>query len=168
MPNKILRFVMLTVVLSAAPLLAQNGAPPSTGNPSSTPPPARTGQEPCWRQAGIGRSVMDQRHSIEMDVHSQVANVCENSSLTPQQKQQQVREIRQQAQQKMDALITPEQQSTLHACQQQRAANGSPNGGHHPGGAGPCGNFAASQGRQGASNGRTGGNPQPPADTPQN
>ena len=170
MPIKILQIVMLTLLYSAGPLLAQNGAPPSTGNPpSSATPPARARQEPCWQQAGISRSVMEQHHSIEMDAHSQVASVCENSSLTPQQKQQQAREIRQQAQQKMGALITPEQQSALHSCQQQRAANGSPNGSHRPGGAGPCGNFAASQGRQGPSNGRAGGsNPQPPADTPQN
>lgn len=167
MPNKILRVVILTFALSAAPLLAQNGTAPSTGNPPQSTPPAPTRQEPCWRQAGITRPVMEQRHSIEMEVHSQVASVCENSSLTPQQKQQQVREIRQQAQQKMDALITPEQQGTLHACQPQRGS-GAPNGGHHPGGAGPCGNFATSQGRQGASNGRTGGDPQPPADAPQN
>jgi hypothetical protein len=112
---------------------------------------------------------MEQHRSIEMDAHSQVASVCENSSLTPQQKQQQVKEIRQQAQQKLDALLTPEQQGTLHACQQQRAANGAPNGGHRPGGAAPCGNFGGSQGRQNPSNGSApGSNPQPPANPPQN
>jgi hypothetical protein len=111
---------------------------------------------------------MEEHRSIETDAHSQLASVCENSSLTPQEKQHQVREIRQQAQQKIDALITPEQQSALHSCQQQRAA-GSANGGHHHGGAGPCGNFAASQERQGPSNGKaSGSNPQPPADAPQN
>jgi hypothetical protein len=168
MPNTILRFLMLTLLFSCAPLWAQNGAPPSAGNPPSSAPPARARQEPCWRQAGIRQSVMEQHRSIEADAHSQVAGVCENSSLTPQQKQQQVKEIRRQAQQKMDALITAEQQSTLHSCQQQRAANGSPNGSHRGGGAGPCGNFAAAQGRQGPSNGKAGGNPQPPADVPQN
>ncbi len=168
MLKDILRFAVVTVLFSCGPLLAQNGAPPSAGNPPSSAP-AQTRQEPCWRQAGISRTVMEEHHSIEADAHSQVASVCENSSLTPQQKQQQVREIRQQAQQKMDALITPEQQSALHSCQQQRAANGSPNGGHHHGGAGPCGNFAGAQERQGPSNGRAAGsNAQPPATAPQN
>ena len=70
MPIKILRIVMLTLLYSAGPLLAQNGAPPSTGNPpSSATPPARSRQEPCWQQAGISRSVMEQHHSIEMDAH---------------------------------------------------------------------------------------------------
>lgn len=166
MPNKILQFAILTLLFSAEAMWAQNAPPPGSNPPSSTS--AQTRQEPCWRQAGITQSVMEQHRSIEMDAHSQVASVCENSSLTPQQKQQQVKEIRQQAQQKLDALLTPEQQGTLHSCQQQRAANGSPNGGHRPGGAGPCGNFGGSQGRQNPSNGSAGGsNPQPPANAPQ-
>jgi hypothetical protein len=102
---------------------------------------------------------MEQRHAIERDTHSQVAAICENSSLTPQQKQQQARETREQGQQKMDALITAQQLSTLHACQQQRGTYHPHNEGSHPGGAGPCGNFAASQGRQGPSNG---GSPEQP------
>ncbi|MFZ0770847.1 MAG: hypothetical protein WCA49_02470 [Candidatus Sulfotelmatobacter sp.] len=155
----------------AASSLAQDGTPPPSSNPpSSAQPahPARTGQEPCWQQAGIGQPVIKRRHTIERDTHSQIEGVCENSSLTPRQKQEQVREIRQQAQQKMDALVTPEQLSTLHSCQQQRAASRPSNEGQRPRGSGPCGNFASSQGRQGPSNGNTASdNPQPPADSPQ-
>jgi len=159
MTKNVLRFSIVSLLFSAGFVFAQNSAPPS----------ARPRQEPCWKQAGISPSVMEQHHAIELDRRSQVETVCQNSSLTPQQKQQQVREIRQQAQQKMDALITPEQQSTLHACQQQRGMNGSSNGGQHPGGAMPCGNFGSSQGRQGPSNGRApGSNPQPATDVPQN
>jgi len=112
MLKDILRFATLTVLFSCGTLLAQNGAPPSAGNPPWSEP-AQTRQEPCWRQAGISRTVMEEHRSIETDAHSQVAGVCGNSSLTPQEKQQQVGEIRQQARQKMDALITPEQQSAL-------------------------------------------------------
>jgi len=168
MGKRVLRFAVVTVLFSCSLLLAQNSAPPSGGNPAP-PTGGRSRPEPCWQQAGISRTVVEEHHSIEMDAHSQIATVCENSSLTPQQKQQQVREIRQQAQQKVDALITPEQQSALHSCQQQRTGNGSSNGGHRPGGAGPCGNFAAAQGRQGSSNGKaTGSNPHPPEGGPQN
>lgn len=171
MPKKILRFAMVTLALSAGLLFAQDSTPPSSSNPPSSAPPAhlaRGRQVPCWQQAGISPSVMEQHRTIERDAHSQIEAVCENSSLTPQQKQQQAREIRQQAQQKIDALVTPEQQTTLRSCQQQRAANRLPNEGRHAGGAGPCGNFGSAQGRQGSANGNTGGNPQPPADTPQN
>lgn len=148
-----LRLITSAFLFSSVALVAQSSNPPS-----STPPARR---EPCWRQAGITQSIMQQRQQIERDAHSQIAAVCENSSLTPQQKQQQAREIHEQAQQKVNAVITPEQQNTLHACQQQRSGN-RPNEGRRPGGAGPCGNFAASQGRQGSDNGSAGGSPQQP------
>jgi hypothetical protein len=159
MTKRVVRFALLNFVLSTAALFAQNGTPPSSGNPPTTPSRAR--QEPCWQQAGISRAVMEQHQAIERDAHSQIAEVCENTSLTPQQKQQQAREIRQQAQQKVDALLTPEQLTTLHACQQQRRGNGATMEGHH-GGAGPCGNFSEGQGRQGTANGNANGNPQTP------
>jgi|SRR5579872_984852 hypothetical protein len=153
MIQKIFR-VAVVIGFSAAALWAQS-APPS-GNSPSSPPPAR--QEPCWKQAGISRSVMEQHQQIERDAHSQVASVCEDSSLTPQQKQEQVKQIRQEAEEKTAALIPAEQLNTLHACQQQRHGG---NMQHHAG-AGPCGNFERQQGRQGSANGNAGGNPQPP------
>jgi Spy/CpxP family protein refolding chaperone len=156
MTKNILRLAMLNLLLSAVALWAQSSAPPA-GNAS-----ASGRQEPCWRQAGISKSVMEQHQSLERDGHSQIAGVCENSSLSPEQKQQQVREIRQQTQQKVDTLLTPEQLTTLHACQQQRRGNNGNAGEGHHAGAGPCGNFAASQGRQGAANGNAGSPPQTP------
>lgn len=66
---------------------------------------------------------MEQRWATERDTRSQVEAVCANSSLTPQQKQQQAREIRQQARQKMEGLVTPEQEKALTACQQERGMN---------------------------------------------
>jgi len=132
-------------------LLAQSGSPPSS-------PPATQRPEPCWKQAGISHPVQEQRHGIESEVRSQIASVCEDSALTPQQKREQARKLRQEAEQKMDALITPEQQSALHACQQQRAGGRGQYGGRHGEGGSPCGNFRGPQGPQGSS----GGNPQQP------
>lgn len=82
------------------------------------------------QQAGIEKSVMEQIHSIAHDAHSAIENVCSNTSLTPQQKQQQVREIREKAMQKREGLLTADQQKALMACQQARSGN-------HPGGGGP-------------------------------
>jgi hypothetical protein len=78
--------------------------------------------------------VMEQIHSIVRDAHSQVESVCSNSSLTPQQKQQQVREIRERAMQKRESLMTADQQKTLMACQQARNGNHAGAGGPHEGG----------------------------------
>ncbi len=131
--NKIVRFTiaMLSVVFLATLVVAQNGAP------------AGASQEPCWKQAGINKSVMEQRHAIERDIHSQIEAVCQNSSLPLHEKQRQAREIRHAGQQKLDALITPEQQTTLRACQQQRGNHA--NDGRHPGGGGPCGNMGGAE-----------------------
>jgi len=147
-------FLRIAVVIFWSALALAQTAPPSNSSPSS---PQAGRQEPCWKQAGIGQSVMEQHQQIEHDAHSQMVSVCEDTSLTPGQKQEKVREIRQQREEKINALLTPEQQSTLHACQQQRHGG---NMAHHAG-AGPCGNMGA-HGRQAPENGDAGGNPQPP------
>jgi hypothetical protein len=110
---------------------------------------------------------MEQHRAIEHDAHTQVNAVCENSSLTSRQKQQQVREIRQQAKQKMDALLTPDQREALHSCQETRAEE-HPHGEHH---GGPCGMEQSPQVPANAPGGKgEGSNPQPPENNspPQN
>jgi len=162
-------------LLCAGPLLAQS-APPTTNPPSQIRPARRGGQGSCLQQAGIDRSVMEQIGSIVRDARSQVESVCSNSSLTPQQKQQQVREIREQAMQKREGLLTADQQKALMACQQER-------GGYHPGSGGPhegmggggCGEmprggsrpFGSPNGAPGSGNG-TSNPPSPNQSSPQN
>jgi hypothetical protein len=156
-------------LLFCAPLLAQNTPP--TANPQ-----ARMGRggEPCWQQAGIDKSVMEQRWALEKDTRAQVEAACSNSSLTPQQKQQQAREIRQQAKTKMEGLVTADQEKALTACQQQRGmnhngmgGNGSQQGsGMHEGGG--CGEWPHNGARpNGTSGANSSGNPPPPS-PPQN
>ena len=96
-------------------------------------------EEPCWRVAGISKSAIEERQVIARQARAEVEAVCADRSLTAQQKQQRIREIHQQAKQKSDGLITPQQQESLQACQKQRAANHPAFGGHHAGGTGPCG-----------------------------
>jgi hypothetical protein len=105
--------------------------------PVPTPVPVRPRLEPCWQVAGIPKSVMDQRSMITRETHQQVEAVCANTSLTPQQKQQEIKQIHQQEKQRMEGLITPEQQSAMHACQQERNPNPAPHIAHAR--TGPCG-----------------------------
>jgi len=160
-----------SLLLCSATLLAQ-GTPPA-GNPSQT---GRRGNfEPCWQQAGIEKSVMEQRWATERDTRSQVEAVCSNTSLTPQQKHQQVQEIRQQARQKMEGLITPDQEKALRSCQQARGTNhgaggGQGGGGAHEGAGGGCGEWSHGGAHPGsgpnATPGSNGGNSNPPQSNP--
>jgi hypothetical protein len=111
------------------------------------PQPNRSGRQvPCWQQAGIPKGALERHAAIDREARSQMANVCSNPSLTPQQKHQQIHEIRQQAKQRMEALATPEQRQAFFSCRQERGLRGPvegelrapagcgelPNGGAHP------------------------------------
>jgi Spy/CpxP family protein refolding chaperone len=111
---------------------------PSPASPRGTTAQRAPRQVPCWQQAGISQSAIQQRKQIEESTHSQVESVCSDSSLTPQQKQQKIRELRQEARKQVEGLITPQQEQALKSC---RAGRGeAPHmGGMHGGGAGPCG-----------------------------
>jgi hypothetical protein len=170
MSLKMLSFLAVTL-LFCEPLLAQNTPP---ANPSGQPRLGGRGGTPCWQQAGIDKSVMEQRWALEKDTRAQVDAVCSNSSLTPQQKQQQAREIRQQAKTKMEGLVTADQEKALTACQQQRGMNhnGMGGGSQQNGGAGHegggCGEWPHNGARpNGASGPNSSGNPPPPS-PPQN
>jgi hypothetical protein len=139
------------VIAGALPMLAQTSSP--SNNQQGQNGGGRRGNfSPCWQQAGIEKSVMEQRWAAERETRSQVEAVCANSSLTAQQKQQQAREIRQQSRQKMEGLITPAQEKALTACQQERGMNhggGGPQAGAQQEGGG-CGEWShGGQGGQG-------------------
>jgi hypothetical protein len=98
-------------------------------------------REPCWKEAGIPASVIQQRRSIEQNAKSQIAAVCADSSLTAQQQAAQIKAIHQQTQQVLQALFTPQQEEALKAC---RAARESGKQTPHPEtpkaqATGPCG-----------------------------
>jgi Spy/CpxP family protein refolding chaperone len=157
----------LALLLCASTLFTQT-TPPAANPQGQTGGPRRGNFTPCWQQAGIEKSVMEQRWSIERDTRSQVEAVCSNSSLTPQQKQQQARELHQQARQKMEGLITAEQEKALTACQQQHAgSNNHPGGGGMHGEGGGCGEWPHTGQRpsgspNGAPGSSNGGNSTPP------
>lgn len=126
-------FYTILVVLCAGTLLAQSNAP--TNGTQSPTRPMRRGGESCFQQAGIDKSVMEQIHTISHDARSKIETICSNSSLTAQQKHEQTKEIREQAMQKRDALMTEDQKRALNTCQQARSGN-HPSGGMHEGNGG--------------------------------
>jgi len=119
----------LLIALIGRPLLAQTAPTPPSGVPTRRP-------QPCWKQAGISSSAMPQIREIRQTLHTQVESVCSDSSLTSQQKQQHVQQLREGAYQQVDALVGSQQREALVSCQEQRAGSGT----HH---GGPCGGMAA-------------------------
>ena len=136
------------LVLAALPLAAQT----STGVPAprSTAPAApgtQHGRQPCWQVAGISQQTLQQRRSVEENTRSQVQSVCANSSLSQEQKREQIRQIREQARKQIEGLITPQQEEALKSCREQRGSGENHGGGmHHGGGEGPCGDMPAGNG----------------------
>ena len=151
----------LAVVVAVAVLTVQ-ASPQTTPVRIQQPIPVHPGpgaagahprQEPCWQVAGISKSAMAERRAIQQRTRSEVEAVCAESSLTPQQRQQRIRQIHEQAKQQLDALVSPAQMQELKSCQMSRNHGGG-HGGGHPGiggGHGPCGELPAK------------GGPKPPA-----
>jgi hypothetical protein len=128
--------------LSALPLLAQTPAPVPI---RPVPPGQRIRQEPCWEEAGVSRTAMEQRRGIESSTKSQVAAVCTDSALTAQQKHEKIREIREHARQEMEALISPQQREAIRSCQESRSTGRHAGGGmHRHEGESPCGEMPSS------------------------
>lgn len=102
-------------------------------------------QPPCWQQVGISKAAIDQRREIEQSTRSQVESVCADPSLTTQQKHAKIKEVRQQARQQIESIITPQQLEELKACNAERNAGRTAAGAPHPGGSGlgPCGETAS-------------------------
>ena len=166
------KFILSAVFLLCAGALFAQSTPSTSTSPAQTEPARRRG-EPCWQQAGIERSVVEQVRSIGSEARSKVESVCSSSSLTPQQKRQQVQEIHQQATLKREALVTVDQRKAFMACQQGRSGSHASGGGAHEGLGGGCGEMTRYGSRSnGASNGTHGAGvsnpPQPIQSSPQN
>jgi len=141
--------VTMVLNLSLPPLLAQ-AAPSAKLHTKSTAPMTRVQhahEKPCWEVAGISKSAMAERRRIEQETHSQVQSVCNDSSLNEQKKREKIREVRQQSHQQIEALINPQQQEAMTACQKERAAARGGSAGHSAGGirhgGGPCGEIGS-------------------------
>ena len=130
----------LLTLLSTYSLMAQTA--PSSPLPKAGAPATATHKSPCWQQAGISQSAMQQRKQIEENTHSQVESVCSDSSLTPQQKQQKIHQLHEEAQKQVGGLISPQQEQALKSCRAGRG-EGPHVGGVHGSGAGPCGEMTS-------------------------
>jgi len=142
--NKIVLSALFAGIIFSAALTGTATAQVPVRPVPSTAPGAtrRPRQEPCWQVAGISRSALQQRRAIARQARQEVESVCANSSLSLQQKRQQIEQIHQRERQQIDGIITPAQQEALRSCQEARNGGGHV-GGHGGGGhGGPCGEMS--------------------------
>jgi len=107
-------------VVFAASLVIAVSTGLSAQTNSSAAPSGRGRQQPCWQQAGISQSAMQQHRELIQNTRAQVESVCTDSSLSPQQKQQKIHQLREQVHRQMEGMISPEQMQTMKSCQEQR------------------------------------------------
>ncbi len=104
---------------------------------------ARPRPETCWQEAGISKAAMQERRNVQRENRAQIESVCANSSLSVQQRRQEIRAIRERTHQQLEGLISPQQRAALKACEEARGGGGHGGGGFHGGGGGrergPCG-----------------------------
>jgi len=127
---KLFSWLLGTAVLAASSLLAQQqqqqpsapAAPAPQSQGSAAAPATPQGHGECWKQAGISKSTMRQRRAIIVSERRQIQGVRSDTSLTPQQQDAKIREIRDKAKSQLDSAITPEQRRTLGQCQHAKQA----------------------------------------------
>ena len=144
-------FVVAVLATSVEPATAQSMPvpvqQPLPGHPGPVVRAPQAHQAPCWQEAGISKSAMEERRAIQHRTRAEVEAVCAESSLSRQQRQQKIRQIHEQAKQEMDALVTPQQMEALKSCRMSRHHAGGHPGVPHPsagGGHGPCGELLSS------------------------
>jgi hypothetical protein len=128
-------------LVPALPLLAQSTesapAPPAQSSAQAAPAEGspQTGDEPpppslppgahrahprpalCWREAGIAPALVNQRWGIESTAKTKIGAVCTDSTLNPQQKSDQIRQINAQKEQEIAKIIPANQLTAFNACQ---------------------------------------------------
>jgi Spy/CpxP family protein refolding chaperone len=122
--------------LFLVPVLAlgqQVQAPPTVGGGRAVAP---KGEAACFQKAGVPDSVWQQVHAIRQSAHQQVAAICLNTSLTPDQRQQQIKQAHAQAKRQIDALLTPQQLAGIKSCRAERHGDRTGGGGARAGGGG--------------------------------
>jgi Spy/CpxP family protein refolding chaperone len=135
---------LMVILFTPALLLAQDqqSAPPEGAGPGPQAGP-RGSEPPCFKQAGVSEDTWQKIRDIHKTTHQQVVSICENSSLSAQQKRDQVRQAFQQTEQQVHGLLTPQQQDALKQCRQERRGDrkgmgGGMRGMHRRGGGDPC------------------------------
>jgi hypothetical protein len=107
-------FVLILFMLPVVHVAAQTApAAPGSAAPVS-PPRAHVGG--CWQQVGVPPSIAREGRELERRTHSQVMAVCQDPSLSAQQKREQIHQLREQAIEQVKGLVTEQQAEAYKNC----------------------------------------------------
>jgi hypothetical protein len=121
---------IMIFAFAAGSLLAQS---PSSAPPGGSAPTMRNGRGGgCWQQAGISPSVAQQGREIERNLHSQVMSVCADTSLSQEQKREQIHQLREQSLEQVRGLVTEQQAEAYKLCFERRHGGRMMNGRNDP------------------------------------
>jgi hypothetical protein len=116
-PKLRISIVLFSVVLTAASVMGQQSKPTPSGSQQSSRHIA------CWKQVGISPAAMQQRRAIMEAAKAKIEGICNDDTLSAEQKKQQIHEVHQQAVQQAEALIPAAQAEALKKCHQEQAAS---------------------------------------------
>ena len=97
-------------------------APPTVGA-------VKSGESACFQKAGVPDSVWEQVHAIRQNADRQVTTICQNAGLTPDQRRQQIMQVRAQTKRQIDALLTPQQLAGIASCRAEKRMEQTSGGG---------------------------------------
>lgn len=116
---------LASTLLTAALGVAQT-APAAPQGPRH----ARAGHDRVFQQLNLTADQKTQFQQLMQDQRTQMKALRANNSLTPEQRQQQIKALREANHQKMMALLTPDQQAQFKQLRQQRRGDMKAGGGH--------------------------------------
>jgi len=122
-------FILITLpLLCITASLAQSSYPPQAPGAGRRPHQ----QQPCWQQAGIPRSTVQQYREITANAHHEIESVCSDSAIPAAEKRQKIQQIRQQTRSQVESLVSAQQLQAFDSCRASRSH------GHAAHGENPC------------------------------
>jgi Spy/CpxP family protein refolding chaperone len=133
MTRKLALLALTGILLGASAAQAQGQPAPQQSTPAQQPAPPSGGaatpvQGAPLSQLGLSDDQKKQIHDIREQTQQQVASVKNDSSFSPQQKQQKIHQLRRTASQNVDGVLTPDQRQKYNAWRKTHR----PHHKHHP------------------------------------
>ncbi len=111
-----IRMLLAIGLLAPAMVLAQEAPAENSESNNAQAMQHEHGEGNCFKQAGISQSTMEQIKDLHQKMHQQAVDVCQNTSLSADQKREQLKQLHEQTHSQTMSLLSPEQQQKIKQC----------------------------------------------------